>query len=132
MFYRLLIGLSALAFGTVSFAADSYKCTVEDVSQLDDVGELTKTAWMQVYKGKEFVVDVSTGRMIGGITNANAAGQPQVLDSGSEEQSLKVITIFGPNVAVDYLLVRVFQEGAQKPFIFVTGEAVLSGTCIEY
>ena len=132
MFRRLTIGFLAILVGAPAFAADSYKCTVISASGLDDDGELSSSNWTELHQGKEFVLDVATGRMIGEVTNSNARSEPEILDPGSDDQSLKVITVFGPNVYIDYLLVRVYHEGDTKPFIFVTGETVLSGTCTEY
>ena len=70
--------------------------------------------------------------MGGPIANHNNAGQPQVLDPGSDEQAFKVLTIYRPYTSVAYLQIDSYTESREKPFLFVSSTAgVITGTCQE-
>ena len=128
------IFLLATLLSSVSFAGDGYKCEPKQILSLGADGLLTadSTAKMLVQMNKEFFVDRTTGRMVGskGFSNHNEGyGSPQVIDPGSVEQSFKVLTVYKPNVSVAYLEVKEFSAGNVKPFSFIGGGVVVSGTC---
>ena len=70
--------------------------------------------------------------MIGEISNYNANGSPVILDAGSKVQALKVLTVYKPQTAVDYLLVKEFVDTKEKPFYFATVTNVYGGLCEHY
>lgn len=127
--------MRTLAFAAFFFAcslaaaSESYKCVVTTAYVLTNKGKLETTGLVKAYLGAEFVVDRETGRMIGIVSNHNAYGKPTVLDAGGGDQAYKVITIYRPKVFVDFLLVHDFVDGVTKPFFFISGPQVLSGTC---
>ena len=115
--------------GANAFEA-AYQCVVKDAKQLADDGTLE--IW-DYYLGAEFVVDRATGRMNGRLKNHGYFGEPTVIDPGSKEQALKVITVHDAGFpAVDYLYVGLFAEGYEKPFVFIKGQEVFSGACKPY
>ena len=114
---------------SLAVASEHYKCVVKTATLLSDSGDLRVTELTKVYVGEEFVVDRETGRMIGLVTNHNASGKPTVLDLGGGDQAYKVLTIYKPKVFVDLLLVQDFVDGTTKPFLFISGPQVITGTC---
>ena len=126
------VAILFIIYSNITLAGDAYKCTVKQTAGLRDNGEMSETNFSKLYLGKEFVVDKRTGLMNGGLSNHNAYGQPKVIDYGSSQQSFKVITIFNPMTAVDYLYVEEFKANSEKPFIFITCQDIFSGICIVY
>jgi|TARA_B110000046_G_C12865081_1_gene343544 hypothetical protein len=55
--------------------------------------------------------------------------QPKVVDRGSKEQSLKVITNFGPSVDIAYLQVGLFYSDLKKPFLYFNNTDIYAGLC---
>jgi hypothetical protein len=117
---------------SVARGAGAYKCTVKGGSNLTEAGRLDATASASAYVGAEFTLDRGTGRMSGALTNHGASGKPQVLDPGSTEQAYKAVTLFKPFTSVDLIYVKEFADSPIKPFMFITGENVLTGTCVHY
>lgn len=130
---RALLILTALfATSTTAYAIDAYKCAVSQTGDLQDSGEISESNFTRLSNGNEFVVDKGTGRIKGGLSNDNAFGQPQVLDYGSSEQAFKVLTVFKPNITINYLYIQEFNESEEKPFMFVSGSEIYSGKCVAY
>ena len=125
------LGLILLAVAGQVSAAGAYDCVVKSSRSPDKAGQLVEDSVTKLFLGKTFTVDRETGRMLGTPSNHNAYGRPQVLDPGSSEQAYKVLTIFRPNVNVDFLRVEEHAEQKRKPFLFVTGSMVMTGTCDE-
>jgi len=127
--FAVLIGLTC---SVASFAQSDYKCVVKTDSRLEDDGSTSSNG---LTVGEEFVVDRSTGVMIGAFRNSNnfhEGNKPHVLDYGSSQQAFKAITIFQPKVSVDYLYVQEFSSSSEKPFMFVTGSSTYTGLCTSY
>ena len=109
---------------------DSYSCEVRSAQHVGEDGSLVPDEfgnWM--YSGATFVIDRQTGRMLGKPKNYNGNDQPEVIDRGSKEQSLKVITTYGPNVTIDYLIVEVYADTLAKPFMFISSSTIYTGLC---
>jgi len=70
--------------------------------------------------------------MIGLVNNYNANGTPRIIDAGSSDQALKVLTVYGPKTTVDYLQLLGFAEGRRKPFLFISHLNVITGSCVPY
>jgi hypothetical protein len=84
----------------------------------------------QAYLKKEFIVDRASGLILGDISSRVGAGKHEVWDLGSGQQSYKSIyTSPPPNVHIDFLQVREFENGPVKPFLFIEGTAMHTGTC---
>lgn len=130
---KLIFAFLFIVFTNASFAASAYKCIVTNTAALNINGKLSETEFTKFSKATEFVVDKGTGRISGGtFSNHNANGQPQVLDFGSKEQAFKALTIFKPNITINYLYIEEFAENKEKPFMFIDGSNVFSGKCIAY
>jgi hypothetical protein len=112
--------------------AYDYKCSVKSATKLSGEGLLNAYSIYKPAIGNKFVIDRVTGRMIGNPpSNANAFGSPNVINQGSDEFNFKAITVY-ENSHTDVLLVRSIEESTEKPFIFLTGDHVITGTCVEF
>lgn len=130
---KFLIGLPLILIGHVAVAQD-YMCKIDRVV----LGQSNKAKQEQIltqrYKGKEFSVNRRTGVMSGALKNSYLT-EPEVIDSGSKENSFKVINSLrleqgagrGTNVYV--LVIGEYQEGPAKPFTFVENDEVYFGSC---
>ena len=109
---------------------DSYSCAVKAIKKLGDEGSLVPDEfYYRLYSDSTFVIDRHTGRMLGEPKNYSGFDQPEVIDRGSEKQSLKVITTYGPYVSIDYLLVQIYVDTLDKPFMYVSGATIYTGLC---
>ena len=54
----------------------------------------------------------------------------RILSSGSDQEALKIVWLTeGAYTHLKYLWVRTYAEGPKKPFLGVTGNVVVTGTC---
>ena len=114
----------------IALESNAYECTVGNSSvRLGDGGEFSRWTFR---KGKKFVVDKQSGRMLGALSNHNAFGNPKVIDRGSKDQAYQVITVFEPFTAINVLYVQEFQDGDNKPFSFTDGSITYAGLCRGY
>ena len=131
---RIFIVLALLLLSPLSSAAtlhDSYSCEVKSIRLLDEDGTagLVGERYPSHHLGSTFVIDRFTGRMLGGLKNYDGSDQPEVMDFGSEKQSLKVITTYGPYVYIDYLLVNIYADSLAKSFMYISGSKIYTGLC---
>ena len=110
---------------------DSYTCEVKSIRLLgeDGAADMVGERYPSHHLGTTFVIDRYTGRMLGQLKNHNGADQPEVIDFGSEEQSVKVITTYGHDVYIDYLIVKIYVDALEKPFMFIRGSTIYTGLC---
>lgn len=125
--------LSVLSiFACSAFGRGDFRCTVKESLRLGDSGTLVSgTEVAKKNLEKEFIVDRETGRMSGGgFTNHMSGENPTVYDYKPDENGYKAITIYEPNHTVDYLKIKEYVDGEEKPFIYLGawGE-IVSGTC---
>ena len=125
-FVALFICLCSAASATSGF-----KCTVKAVGNLQDDGTHSHESVFTSI-GDEFVVDRGTGRMVGRLTNHSIGGQPKVIDAGSAAQAFKVLTVFSPNVSINYLQINVYEGTYEKTFFFIEFNEYISGLCKPY
>ena len=121
-----------IILATNSYASDGFKCVVKDARSPDQSGELKVDDFYITFVGKEFTVDRKTGKMLGALKNHEYYGSPKVLNTGSEKNSFRVITLYQPSVIFDYLTVETYNEKSDMPFIFVSSSTVVSGVCSSY
>ena len=112
-----------------------YMCTIVDLAEARDDGRIGSTGWTDRVAdelvGTSFLVDRQSGRMTGSVLrNDNAFGTPQIVDHGSSEQAYKVVTVYQPRATLDYLRVEEHVDGPVKPFLFLNGRQLVTGTCI--
>ena len=131
--------IALLLFNSVSAEANSdYKCTIKRISTAEDAPNSTlKYYEKQGYIGKQFTVERRTGHIVGSIKNAYGT-QPQVIDSGSKDNSFKVVTTMrldegaGSGTNIYALTVMEYVESPTKPFVFLQNDVVFFGTCEHY
>ncbi len=115
-----------------SNAASNFKCVVKDSVTLEDNGKLSHDTNNAKHElNQEFVVDYASGRMSGnGFTNTMSGQMPVVYNYLPNENGYKAITIYKPHFTVDYLEIKEYVEGKEKPFFYkgAWGELV-SGLC---
>ena len=134
---RVIAGLtfSLLLVNSASVGAvmlhDSYSCEVKSIRLLDEDGTagLVGERYQSRHLGSTFVIDRYTGRMLGQLKNHDGLDQPEVMDFGSDKQSLKVITTYGPYVYIDYLIVEIYVDALDKPFMFISSSTIYTGLC---
>ena len=114
-------------------AEGNFKCVVKDGIELSKDGTIKQESRLLFhYVDSQFVVDSLSGIMTGKLSNHNDFSKTVVLDLGSEEQAYKALTLFKPKVMVDYLYIQSFSDLKAKPFMFITGSEVYSGTCSQF
>ena len=75
--------------------------------------------------------------MAGALKNSYIT-RPEVIDVGSSENSFKVVTTLrreqglGPGSNVYVLVVREYEKGAKKPFVFLDNDELYFGTCLHF
>lgn len=125
-----------LVLPQISYGSDAYKCVIKDVKTVSDSGKVID--WLNedyfAITEKEFVVDKTTGKILGNgnIQNHSVYGTPEVLDSGSDQQAYKVLTVFKPLTTIDFLSVADFPATTEMPFFFITGTLYYTGLCRDY
>ena len=82
----------------------------------------------EIYLGKQFAVDRSSGVTVGTLKNS-VDSKPQMIDRGSKENSFKVVSAAGPDEflpgsIVSALNVMEFVADGKKPFNFMINDGV--------
>lgn len=132
----LISMVSILSFSVAAVGTD-YKCTVDRFSIASgDTGKLYEY-YKKQYIGKEFTVERKTGYMIGELKNSYVT-DPQVIDYGSTENSYKVVTTMrveegaGAGSNIYALTINEYEDTVRKPFVFMSNDKVVFGTCVRY
>jgi len=115
-----------------TYASDAFKCVVKDAKSAGVSGRLETDDFYNKFVGREFTVDRATGVMVGALKNHASYGAPKILNDGSEKKAFRVITVYEPSVAFDYLTVETYNKKSQMPFIFVSSSTVVSGICSDF
>jgi hypothetical protein len=140
-----MIRMIALAAGLlVSQAAPAamtgmpdYQCTIKRVtSSMHDNDAVAKT-FQDSYIGKVFTVNRADGVMSGALKNAYIT-KPIVIDYGSSENALKVVTAVtsqqsgGPGTVLQALNIAEYVDESAKPFVFADDDVVYFGHCVHF
>jgi hypothetical protein len=121
----VLCGSEAGAEGAIF---SGYKCNIKHSLQLGKDGSAQQHELADAYRNKEFVIDRTSGRMLGGTTAAT--WKHEVWDRGSDKQSFKAVyTSSAGFLHVQLLQIREFENGVVKPFLLVDGTEIFMGTC---
>ena len=127
----LVITLSLICLS--AFAKEElYVCQALSVLELGDDGALSHSNFAKAIAmhQAEFAVDRKTGVVAGGPFATNDAKEVQVLSSGTEQEAMKILWLAeAPYQHFKYLWVRSYADGPKKPFLGVTGNIVVTGTC---
>ena len=127
----LAIALS-LATGS-GFAKDAlYVCEALSVMELGDDGALGHSDFAKAIAMHQsrFAVDRKTGVVAGGPFATVDAKDVQILSPGTDQEAMKILWLTeAPYQHFKYLWVRSYADGPKKPFLGVTGNVVVTGTC---
>jgi hypothetical protein len=134
------LAAAALCTATTLTAAQvlpDYRCTIRGLEAPGFLEEKPLEYWRRLYIGKEFTVERRTGMMAGPLKNSFIT-KPVVIDSGSTQNSFKVVTTMrsdqgagvGSNIYV--LVVKEFDSAPAKPFLFFENDQVFFGTCVHF
>ena len=118
-------------------ADENYKCTIERVEHSHGEKYPPLRVIVAAYVGKTFTVDRKTGLMNGALENSYGT-TPEVIDSGSKENSFKVVATmklsqgagWGSNLYA--LVIDEFVESPRKPFVYLWNETAYFGLCEHY
>jgi hypothetical protein len=133
---RIAVFVALVLAGMAARAQEvrDYLCTVERVSNADDAESRFLEMQRKTLAGKQFSVSRRTGVMTGALKNSFIT-QPEVIDVGSADNSFKAVTTLrpgqgrGPGSNINVLVVREFEPGQNKPFIFLDNEDLYFGKC---
>ncbi|MGR8920100.1 MAG: hypothetical protein ACU85V_10795, partial [Gammaproteobacteria bacterium] len=109
-----------------------FVCTATSVMQLNGDGKLENTNFAKAVKMYEarFAVDRGTGMTLGGPFATWDARSVTVLNPGSDTEGFKVAWMAEAAwTHFKYLSVQSYVDGPKKPFLGLTGDVVLTGTC---
>lgn len=118
----------------VAQAGNDYRCTIERISLAQGDNGPTYDLYRQNYVGKEFTIERVSGLMTGVLKNSYVT-KPQVIDSGSNSNSFKVVTTMrlgegaGAGSNVYALTVLEYEKTSKKPFIYLDNDMVFFGQC---
>jgi hypothetical protein len=130
---RISLMLVALVIANPSLADENtYICDATSVLELGDSGVLEDTNYAKALAMHQshFAVDRRTGEVAGGPFATVDAKDGRVLSSGTDQEALKIVWLTeGPFNHLKYLWVRAYADGPKKPFLGVTGNVVVTGTC---
>jgi len=130
---RICTALLALGLATACLANENlYVCDASTVRELGESGELENSDFAKAIEMHQarFAVDRKTGVVAGGPFATVDATDGRILSSGTDQEALKIVWLSNaPYNQLKYLWVRAYAEGPKKPFLGVTGNVVITGTC---
>jgi hypothetical protein len=112
--------------GGAALAQDTFRCTVESAVKVGADGKFVDDEAFKVVIGDVISIDRQTGKIEGTLSNYNSNGEARVLDFGSKAQKFKAITVYEPNIVVDYIEITTWDH---KPFVYKKRGTVLTGRC---
>lgn len=128
------VGVFACLLAVSAQAAPDYRCTIEKRINAAPEFPAIQMAQEKAYIGKRFVVDRKTGIITGALQNAFTS-DPNIVDSGSEKNAYKVVSIIKSDEAHIYgsniyaLTINEHASSTQKPFAFLENSVVYMGQC---
>ena len=131
----LKIGIAVISImlaSTVAAKDELYVCNALSVLELGEDGALAHSDFAKAIAmhQSEFAVDRKTGVVAGGPFATIDAKDVQILSSGTDQEAMKILWLTqAPYKHFKYLWVRSYAEGPKKPFLGVTGNVVVTGTC---
>jgi hypothetical protein len=130
---RIWIALFTLVLATPCLADENlYVCEALTVLELNETGALEYSDFAKAIAMHQsrFAVDRKTGVVAGGPFATVDAKDGRILSSGTDTEALKIVWLTNaPYNHLKYLWVRAYAEGTKKPFLGVTGNVVVTGTC---
>ena len=130
---RIVAAGITLLIASVCFAEENlYVCNAQTVLELSESGALEHSDFAKALAMHQsrFAVDRKTGVVEGGPFATVDAKDGRILSSGTDQEALKIVWLTNaPYNHLKYLWVRSYAEGPQKPFLGVTENIVVTGTC---
>lgn len=130
---RIWIALLTLVLATPCLAEENlYVCNALTVLELNEEGALVHSDFAKALAMHQsrFAVDRKTGVVAGGPFATVDAKDGRILSSGTEQEALKIVWLTdGPYNHLKYLWVRAYAKGPEKPFLGVSGNVIITGTC---
>jgi len=121
-----------IASSSAVASEELYICQALSVLELGDDGALAHSDFAKAIAmhQSEFAVDRKSGVVAGGPFATVDAKDVQILSSGTETEAMKILWLAeAPYQHFKYLWVRSYAEGPNKPFLGITGNVVVTGTC---
>ena len=131
---HFLVGGTFCLIAFSAFSASDYRCLVAQRISAGQESLDVQKMHENRYIGKEFTVERQTGLMAG-ILKFSSFTKPQVIDSGSTENSFKVISSMrakeglGWGTSIYALTINEYERTDKKSFVFLENDAVYLGTC---
>lgn len=116
---------TSLVSGYAYAGQNTYICTI-GASSIVDSKELSSFG-NEIFVGKQFIVDRSTGKMIGDPINTNGY-TTQVVSTAVSGDAFQMVAINRFRSAM-YLGIQDFADGVDKPFVLASWFMVFSGSC---
>ena len=134
--YKFRIAIAAVGFLIAfnAFSASDYRCVITSRASAGEESLAVKKSQEKIYLGQEFTVERRTGLMAGILKNSYFT-KPQVIDSGSKDNSFKVINSLrleeglGSGTNIYALTINEFERTEKKGFVFLVNDTVYLGTC---
>lgn len=130
---KICLTVFALTLASTALAKEElYVCKALSVLELGEDGALAHTDFAKAIAmhQSEFAVDRKTGVVAGGPFATIDAKNVQILSSGTDQEAMKILWLTeAPYQHFKYLWVRSYAEGPEKPFLGVSGNVVVTGTC---
>jgi hypothetical protein len=126
---RTLAFFILFSFAPISLFADeiSFRCIVKNEYHLTKDGQLIKPD-KYYYCNSSFVVERSSGKILGGVFNNEGDYQKNVIGGGS----FKVFSFAEKRGVAESVAIKTHQEGQKKPFIGIDYlQTVVTGTVIK-
>ncbi|RZI54719.1 MAG: hypothetical protein EOP12_01330 [Pseudomonas sp.] len=114
-----------------------FRCKVHLVTSASSLTAAEQRLLDSTYVGKEFTVERRTGHMAGALKILSPV-DPQIIDSGSSENSFKMIASMrrdqgiGAGTAIYSLVINTFDSNFNKPFLFTYNTTAYRGTCLAF
>lgn len=126
LFRILFVYIILLIFPTYSAADDiCFRCIVKNEYRLTDDGQLVKPE-KYYYLNSSFSVDISTGKIVGGVFNNDGDYKKNVIDGGG----FKVFSFSKQRGVAETLAIKTRQEGDKKSFVGIDYlQTAVTGIC---
>ena len=137
---KVLVAILFALFVDQVSAKASFQCVANEFREVSNVGRAsdnsdTEKLLKETY-GKEhyrnFFVNADKAEISGPYLFNTKNWKTTILDPGSSEQSFKLLMVSsGGHVNIKLLQIYTYDKADRKPFLFIDGKNVVSGTCVK-
>lgn len=130
---RFLVSVTLCLIASSAYSASDYRCVVARRISAEQEPVYVQKMQENRYIGKEFTVERQTGLMAG-ILKFSSFTKPQIIDSGSTDNSFKVISSVRAGegmggTSIYALTINEHERSDKKAFVFLVSDVVYLGTC---